>query len=288
MTPEPGIYYDVPFVDYLAWEAESNSKLSLLDISPRAYQLGRHAEPTKPMRIGSLAHCGVLEPIKFAERYAVMPDFCMDKDNCTADGRPTTSQATAYVKTKKKAFADLNPGREIVDRTWYDQTLAIVREISANEVAAKLLSNPHPAEVSIVWEERGVAMKARIDKLGDGKLIDLKTTNDASTFENAIGRYGYHRQMAHYAAGWHALTGKLMECWLVAVEPSAPHTVLAAKLSDDALSEGYAARARLLDGLEACRVANQWPPRPNPRQWELPAWASEPIELIHNQQEVSV
>lgn len=288
MTPQPGIYENIPFAEYCEWDAISNSELSLFDKSPRAYHKGSWKEPTTSMRVGSLDHCLLLEPAKFAARYTVQPDFHLDEANCTADGRQTTSKATSYVKAKAKAFGDLNAGREVVEQSWYDNALSLLTEVEANETAAAILFANQPAEVSILWEERGLPMKARIDKLGDGILVDLKTTNDACNFACTIARYGYHRQMAHYQRGWHALTGESRACWLVAVEPNPPHTVLAAPLSDDALSEGHAARARLLDGLEACLFCDVWPAKPNPKYWELPAWATESIELIHEGREVQI
>jgi len=287
-TPKPGIYENIPFDEYVAWNAVSNSKLSLLDKSPRIYQQGIYKGPTPNMRLGSLTHCGILEPLAFAGRYAVAPDFHLYAENSTADGRQTTSKNTAFVKERLREFTAMAEGREIVDRDWYDNTLTLVRELAANSEAKRLLSNGGPSEVSIVWEERGFTMKARIDKVFENCLVDLKTTTDVLDFENTIGRYAYHRQMAHYQEGWRILTGTSAQCWLVAVEPKPPHAVMAAPLSDDALSEGHAARSRLLDSLEACTVCNEWPARPNPKAWNLPNWAVEPIALTINGKDVEL
>jgi hypothetical protein len=292
MTPEPGIYEDVAFGDYLSWEAVSNSKLSLLAKSPRHYQLGYAKEPTPAMRLGSLYHCGVLEPLMFADRYAICPDFHLDAENCTQGGATSRATTTKYVKDRMDEFRALCDGREIVPREWYDETIALVRELNENELARKLLNDTGPREVSIVWEEDGVLCKARIDKLAFTlrTIVDLKSTAAVNEFTKAIGRYGYHRQMAHYQAGWKELTGDTLHTALIAVESSAPHAVQAAPLSDEAMIAGREERQRLMDLLRVCMDTGNWPGMPNPEFWNVPEWAlnQEPIELILNGQSIEV
>lgn len=289
-TPEPGIYEDVPFANYLQWDALSNSRMSLLAKSPRHYKLGVFKE-TKPMQLGQLYHCGVLEPLAFAARYAIVPDFHLSPDNQTKDGEPTSSRTTKFVKERVAEFTAMCQGREIVPKEWYDDTLSLVRELSLNDDACRLLNANGPREVSILWDEDGILCKARLDKVNPGWAIaDLKSTDSIDNFTASIGRYGYHRQMAHYQRGWHKLTGDTLPTWLIAVESSAPFAVQAAPMSEEAMIEGGISRQRLMDKLRDCLECDEWPGMPNPKAWNVPARAleTESVELVINGQTIEV
>lgn len=287
----PGIYEDVPFADYLAWDAVSNSKLSLMAKSPRHFKLGFFKEPTPSMQLGSLYHCGVLEPLAFADRYVIQPDFHLLPENVTANGAPSESKQTSFVKTKTREFREIHVGREAVSRQWYKQMLSLVTELSINPEANALLNCDGHTELSIVWDEDGILCKARIDKLAyEVAIADLKSTLDIERFQNTIGRFGYHRQMAHYQRGWEILTGDTLPTWLIAVESSEPNTVQAAPLHEESLAVGYSARRKLMDQLRNCLETDHWPGKPNPSHWHVPAWAEEEeaIELILDGQTIEV
>lgn len=291
-TPEPGIYEDVPFSDYLQWDAFSASRLSLLAKSPRHCQRGFSKEPSPAMQLGSLYHCGVLEPLLFADRYAIAPDYHLDAENCTQSGAPSKSTTTKYVKDRMEEFRAITDGREVVPRDWYLQTLSLVKELTANEDSRRILNGDGPRELSILWQENGLFCKARIDKVcyEERILADLKSCANIEAFPNSIGRFGYHRQMAHYQAGWKMLTGDTLTPWLIAVESSDPYTVQAAPLHEESLALGHANRAALLDTLWDCLEAKHWPPMPNPTHWHVPAWAAveEPVELIIDGESIEV
>ncbi len=289
-TLEPGIYEDVPFSDYLAWDALSNSKLSLMAKSPRHFKLGFCKEPTPAMQLGQLYHCGVLEPLAFAGRYAICPDFHLYAENSTTEGVHTTSKNTKFVKNSVREFVAMAEGREVVSKEWYEDTVALVRELTLNEDARRILNDPGPRELSIVWEEYGILCKARIDKIAHGIIADLKSTAAIDGFQNAIGRFGYHRQLAHYQAGWKELTGDTLEPWLIAVESSEPFAVQAAPLHEESIAVGRSDRRRLMDNLLECLESNRWPPMANPKHWNVPAWAMEqtPVELVLNGETIEV
>jgi hypothetical protein len=278
---EPGIYEGIPFEEYLAWDAVSNSRLSLFNRSPRCYKNGFAIEPKPYLQLGRLIHCGVLEESAFAQRYAICPDYASDPDNKTESGSPSKASTTKYVKAKVAEFTEQNCDSEIVPLEWYESTLAIVRELAANKDAHKTLNDPGYTELSIVWDHNGILCKARLDKTCErlGRITDLKSCQNIDKFPSSIVNYGYHRQMAHYVAGWYSLTGELFEPWLIAVESSQPHMVQAAALAPEALSVGQAERLALLDELRRCQRADDWPAKENPRQWNLPSWYGESEEI---------
>jgi hypothetical protein len=278
---QDGIYPDVPFADYCAWDAVNASRLSRMLISP-AHYLTPSGETTPALRFGQLAHNGVLEPTALAERYAVLPDYHLDADNRTAAGEPTQSKATKYYKAKAAEFLAVNAGRERVSREEYARMKALVSSIAADRFARHVINGHGPCELSLLWtdDQTGLRCKARIDKVSGAFLVDLKTTKDIAAFAKSIARYGYHRQLAHYQAGYAAITGELLTPWIVAVESDPPHCVLAAPLSEVAVMQGETERRRLLAKVRQCQEQRDWPGPPAPDEWDLPEWAIEPIELI--------
>ena len=105
--PEMGLHEGVPFDIYQSWDAVSNSRLSLFNISPAHYQVG-YKPSTKSMDVGSVVHSVVLEDQKFA----VIPPFNLDEPdedgkggNKDAKGKPSTSKNTTYYKHKVELFA---------------------------------------------------------------------------------------------------------------------------------------------------------------------------------------
>lgn len=273
--PEPGIYEDVPFAEYAAWEAVNNSRLGQMAKSPKHYTTPIKFS-TDALRFGNLCHCGRLEPIALAERYAVAHDWHLDAGNVTAAGKATDSKATRYYKERAEDFANANAGKEIVSKAEYRQMMAMVKSIDADPVARRLFAGVGPVEVSIVWDdpETGLRCKGRFDKLGPGYAADLKTTIDLATFPKSIANYSYHRQQAFYRMGWAVLNGgELLETWLVAAEKSEPFCVQAAPLSELALAQGDAEWRKLLGRVAECHEAGSWPGPESPIEWTMPAWA---------------
>lgn len=284
--PEPGIYEGVPFATYDAWDALSNSGLSLLAKSPRHFHDADRSEATDAQRIGELCHCNQFEPGAFAERYAIMPPFERDPGNCTADGEPSTSKTTKYYRAKKKEFEAANAGREICPPEWYEKSITLVRELALCDRANCLLNQAGPCEVSIVWDEpttpEPVRCKARLDKIAleNRAIVDLKKCRDVTDFQKDIAYRRYHRQMAFYARGWRRLSGEYFAPWLIAHEISVPLSVLAAPLSPVAILIGQDEVDKYLNLFVECRARDEWPGPIGPPTWELPPWMlpdSEPV-----------
>jgi hypothetical protein len=263
--------------------------LGQLKKSPRHYQESVALEQSKPLVIGSLVHCGRLEPLSLAERYAVMPDYHLDAENTTAKGVPTDSKATSYYKAKRDAFLAANDRKEIVTQGWYDECKQLITSLAEDELANRILTCKE-YELTIVWrdQETRLLCKARLDGLADSHLVDLKTTADLETFPRSFFRYGYHRQAAHYQNGWATLTGELLPMWIVAVEKCQPVCVQAAPISDAAMEAGEVERAELLELLVACQQSGEWPGPPSPEFWTIPEWAEQPITLRIGSEELSV
>lgn len=288
-TPGPGIYEFIEFETYLAWDAVSNTRLSQLAKSPAHYKANLELEQNRSLTIGSLSHCGKFEPAALPERYAVMPAFELDDENCTGKGERSNSKSTLYYKSKVAQFELDNRHKQIVAHEWYAEAEAVVGALCKDELARECLDCEGPVELAIVWDddETGIRCKARLDKIATklNRLVDLKTTADLEKFVAAIGRYGYHRQLAHYSSAWTAHTGEELEPWIVAVENKPIYTVHAAPLDDVAIIEGFSERRRLMRLLADCLDTDHWPGPPRPNRWMLPEWAIRPVTITLNGEE---
>lgn len=291
MNPKPGIYEVTP-EEYFSWDAVSNSRLSLLAKSPKHYKHGFKAS-TNAMRLGTLVHNGVLEPLAIIQRYAVIPDYSSHPDNKTAAGARSWSSSTGFVKQMEEQFRTLNFDKLIVGKEEYDRMIGMAGAIAECKTASELFRDGQ-AELSIVWEDAsGFLCKARIDWLKNTKrvMVDLKTTLDAASFEKSMASYGYHRQMAFYRRGLETLGFTDVVPWVVAVDKEAPYGVRAAPISEDALAVGRREVEHLLGVLVECSFENKWPGYESPREWNLPAWYSEKgdaMELVIAGESVSV
>lgn len=291
MIDSPGIYEGVTFPEYLAIEAISNSRLNQLNKSPLHYRENVQLDPSRTLSIGSLVHGVVIEPRELLQKYVVMPSFHLDSGNVTQSGKPTDSKATSYYKSKVKAFQETVGDREVVEQQWLDETLSIASSMLADDFARQVFTDVGPVEATIVWtDESGLLCKGRIDKVATthGAMIDLKTTRDISRFRNAIVDYGYHRQLAHYSAGWEALTGEKLTPWIAAVETMRPYVAQCRPVSRLTMDVGERKRRQLISQLCDCMESNHWPGPVAPDQWELPEWAIEPVEISIGGETVTV
>ena len=292
VCPEPGIYEDVAFEDYLAWDAVSNTRLGQLAKSPAHYRANLELEQTRGLTIGSITHCGKFEPHLLHKRYAVMPAFELDEQNMTGKGERSESKATRYYKEKVADFQLDNLDKQIVSHEWYAEAECVVAALDGDDLARECLCCDGPVEICVVWNdaETGLRCKARLDKISLrlGRLVDLKTTADLSKFTRAIATYGYHRQLAHYCAAWIAHTGEELQPWIVAAENVPIFSVHAAPLDDVAYIEGCNERRRLLRLLRTCIDTDHWPGPPRPDRWILPEWAIRPVTISLNGQKVEV
>lgn len=274
--PKPGIYENVPFDEYLTWPCVNNSSLSYAARSLAHYRYAPDQGTTDAMRLGSLVHCGRLEPAALHMRYAVMPDLT-DGIRKPDGSEYSNVKATKEYKQRVAEWQAQLGDRQPVSQEDLDTMLGMVQAVTLHDRARTWLCGPGQVELSVVWDDEasGVRCKARIDKLAAAQClaVDLKTTRDASEFEAAIARYSYHRQAAFYLDGLRANTDD--QAWqfgIVAVEKVQPFGVRAAVMSDDAVQLGRDQYRELLCEIADARQSGQWPGYDSPDAWTLPPW----------------
>ena len=276
-TPDLGIYEGVSLDEYLSWPYVDHSCLTagMRSMAHLKAAMDNPREPTEAMQLGTLIHTAALEPGAVADRYVVMPPF--ENEIRRPDGSAYANvKATRQYKDRVAEFREANADKEIVTSEQHEIVTSVCQSLLEHKRAREWLGAEGPVEVSIVWDEptTGVRCKGRIDKWikGDAKIIDLKTTVDASAAETAIAKFRYHRQMAMYRDGLWLLTGT--DCWpaLIFVETARPWAVRAALLSPNALKLGYREYRQLLEQYAECRKSDSWPAYADPDFWYLPVW----------------
>lgn len=269
-APEPGIYPNIPFATYSAWDAVNNSLLSkLIDQSPLHAKdsIDKAEEDEEHYLIGRALHTLVLEEENFAAEFPI---------------------STGCVATKKDGKACENAGKYMAAGLWYcgthrprdaeepSQFLTpdqekLVRAMKSgmldHEAARRFIYTKDDAqnELSIIWIDRGsgVKCKARIDMARPswGAIGDLKTTRSAgpNDFPAAIGNYGYYRQGAFYLAGAKEVGMNWAEhFFLFPVEKERPFASASYQLAADAIELGRMELARGLKIVAHCQKTNDW------------------------------
>ncbi len=261
MDLKPGIYEGMPFDDYAAIEALSQSRLSwLIDESPAYYKhrLEHHEDESSAMRFGSAAHCAALEPLAFTARYASEPDITtiINPKNDEPYKSPRSS------KPYKDAVAEIEAeGRIVLTRPDYDGALAIMAAVRNHPRVGKLIDDAKGFETTLVWERDGLLCKARLDFWGDGWLADLKTTRNLSGFSPwEITKYSLHRQMAWYHGGMLSCGLNVEVDYLAAVGNICPEVGLFA-LDLGSIDAGRQEIKRGWELYRKCLDADDWPGR---------------------------
>ena len=223
-----------------------------------------HDTPT--FAFGRAFHAALLEPDRFAQAWAVQPDF--------GDLR------TKAARESRDAWRSGHPNVACIPQEDMDRIHAMIAAVLVHPWARRAVRDGH-SEVTVRWSDdtTGLPCKARADYYVDGKtpfVLDVKTTLDASpeAFARDIAKYGYHIQHAHYADGFRVLGKPLRNYLLLAVEKEAPYAVALYYIDAEAEQRGYDLRARGMQRIAHGVQTGEWPTYTNDiTRLSLPRWA---------------
>ena len=250
-TFENGVY-DISNEDYHNSNGVSRSALMYLLKSPFHYHsqfiVDRpKQEPTPAMIIGELVHTLVLEPLKYMERFYVMPKL---------DRRTTAGKQLYHACLLEKL------DRTLISEDMVEEANAIANAVRANEIATQLLAGAK-MEQSIYWthEATGIQCKARPDAWLLGSVVDLKTTLDAGfrSFQNSAYKYGYFLQAGMCYEALKSLGIKMESFVFLAVEKAYPYATGIFTLDGEALDYGINQFNELVGRLKLCVEKDYWP-----------------------------
>jgi hypothetical protein len=271
---ECGIYYDVPFSDYVQIDAINHSFLWAMENQTPLHARWKQDHPheeTPALRIGRAAHALILEPETFEQRWAVAPEV----DRRTKAGKEAWSQ-----------FVDGSGDKDVIAAAEFESIQAMAQAIESQRLH-KLVRTGR-AEVVLIWDDpdTGLRCKGRLDYLHQERglfVIDFKTTECAAedAFAYSIQRYGYHSQAFFYASGCDEILGQTPGyTWLVA-EKNPPYAVAAYQCQGATLEAGGGLCRRALAKYKRCMESGDWPGYPDDvTPIDMPRWAIEKEQQI--------
>ena len=265
---------------YHANDAISHSKLELFRRRPISYyrrfiaRTVARPETTEAFRVGSAAHCAVLEPTTLLDRYTLRP-YGIDR----------------RTKEGKIAFAEFeaaNSGKTIMTAEEFAWVHEMNAAVQLHPLASQLLAAGQPELSWRVQPSGSLALQCRTDwfnpagcELSGGRpyVADLKTVESLDSdafrnFERACFSFGYHRQAGFYLPLITEIIGSpVFDFLFIVVEKAEPYGVAVYRLSDAATARGHDETITDLIRLQACIKDQQWPNLPNDlREIGLPKW----------------
>lgn len=248
---------------YTAIPALNWSGLKHLHTSPLLYKYRQeHPEPDKAAWvIGRAIHCGILEPERFDERYAVYEG-------------PRRGKAWDAWQAEHPGVQSLKPDEATVAE-------ACGAAVRAHHVASETLRGGRVEEL-LTWTdpESGLACKGRLDYLTPTRLVDLKTTRRAIPmwFLRDCAEFLYHGQLAYYHDGAIAAGAIPPDARLpivLAVQTCEPYDCAVYEVAEATLGAGRTLYRGLITRLLECQAADWWPGiAPAVLPLELPPWAA--------------
>lgn len=232
--------------EYFAHKAISQSFLKAFKRSP-AHALHAMKNPKPPsdaMLLGTCLHSLILENKRV---FVALPE--------SAKG---TSNAAKMVKS---AFYLENEGKIILSADDAAKVEAMAESVLNHSGARAILDLGGESELPIFWEENGLTMKGKIDRVNPLGVIDVKTTKDASLaeFAKSVYNFGYHVQAAHYLAGAAANGLPCDDFIIIAVENEPPYCTALRKIDHVSIMEGEQERQELIQKYLKCVKEKHWP-----------------------------
>ena len=221
--------------------------------SPEKYKYFlENPEPQTPaLLFGAAVHKMLLEPDKFFDEYAVLPNV----DRRTKAG-----------KEEYERFLETLGERTAITQDDYTTAYDMTSKARSVPMVEKLLKGEH--EKSIFWtdEDTGIKCKVRLDLLTeiDGRFVvaDYKSANNAKTeiFNNKMFDFGYHLQAYMYTE---AVMKELKldyrpDFIFIAQEKKAPFALNLILVTEDVMTAGMDAFRLYMGMLHYCEQTGYW------------------------------
>jgi exodeoxyribonuclease VIII len=246
-------------VDYYDHPAMSQSKLKEFKKSPKhyfaKYVQKQTIETTDAMKFGNIFHTLLLEPLKFAERYILMPS--LDK------------RTKEYKEWEKNNILNEKDKEKIITFAEYNSAKQMVEALKPKKVIKELFNLGGLIEQDFFWVGSGVECKMKLDmfiepceQVPNGAIFDYKSTNDAlpDAFSNSIYKYGYYNQVAFYRNGIKTIynTNDYPDFYFVAIEKEAPFESAIYEADDIIMDIGLNENKKLLKMYKECLESNHF------------------------------
>ncbi len=247
---------------YHASKSIGSSMLKVMLQSPKRYKahfIDRLIEPktTKALHLGAALHLALLEPAKFAARYAVEPALRRNT-NAYKEWLSETLEADPSAIVISQDEMDTLKG--MIDSVLaHRDAQAMLRKGIPEQSIYQAMSVPEDSEV----QEMQFGVKARPDFLHEnGDLIDIKTTRDAGfrEFRRQAYELGYHISIKFHLDVVDLEFGRRdRNGWWIAVEKEPPYEVAVYRANDMVLEKGETEYRKALWLLARSQQTGVWP-----------------------------
>ncbi len=217
-------------------------------------------EASDVMVLGTSIHSLLLEPDEFEERFAVMPSYHLDADNCTQGGKSSTSRATKYCEEMEAGFVRAIGSKTLLLRSQYDTALTCIESIRSRPAMVEIIEHSHK-EVTVLGEIDGIECKGRIDLLHPSKIVDLKNTADVSErkFKRIFDDLGYAFKLAMYRELVRQNTVGVRDVEIIAQETSGDFDNVLYTLPSDWLDDAMNDVMRVIAMYKQSLATGVWP-----------------------------
>ena len=220
------------------------------------------------MMVGAATHALMLERDKFNDRFAVYD----------AGSRPDAPPSGRRGTNDWQAFAEENPGKELLPLAWFERADRIADAVLNDPQARKIIeATKHEVSCFAVDPEFTFQWKGRIDCIGGGWLADLKgTTNvEAGPFGSVCAKLRYLPRLACYRRMFEIHRFNIQAVRIIAYEMSEPFDVVVYRIDLNILDEYWnRVKLRVLRNLRTCIKNDDWPGVGEGREQEIsiPMW----------------
>lgn len=183
-----------------------------------------------------------------------------DTEYIIADGPINPKTGEAFGRTTK-AFAEWSAtqNREVISGKDFGFLVKLQTSVWLHPFVSEMLTDG-VAEGTVRAEYCGELCQIRMDFFNEKHgIIDLKTCDDLSWFENDARRFGYVYQLAFYRAVLREATGVKAPIHIIAVEKREPFRCGVWLVSGEALNFAEMENAAAIERLRSCRSSGAWP-----------------------------
>lgn len=197
------------------------------------------SEDNDAFAFGRAAHCLLLEPDSFNQRFYSIDDteICIEASGEDWKEKNKSPRATKIYKEWLAEILEENSHRQLLSLDDFTDINNMVDKAMGYTQVRELVESASKREVIYSKTINGIKTKCKVDAINPSNFIlDYKTSRDAATLRNfsiSAKKYGYPRQGAFYRD----ITG-VTSFWFLVQEKTYPYTVCLAELSPDTYEEG--------------------------------------------------
>jgi len=250
--PPSGVYYDIPAMEYHAWDAISSTLLKNYAALPSTAM--EPYIPSDDVNIGSAIHAYCLQGIVGLYK------------ECVIGTHVGTSKAAVEAKA---VLVAQNPFKTVLPATYGSPAPGLPIMEVLNGVGNSFKAHPKicgvlagsQKEVSLVWidTQSGCECKARLDVL-DGNIIwDLKKTRDIDRFQWQMKDLEYYVQAGHYFNGATACGLNPVAFGFIPCEAVPPFRATCGYCDPDKLEAARVNAVRLVGLVNQSKATGNWP-----------------------------